>query len=190
MITIKTKISIKDKELEQIQHITDHFIVTELNGKKMLFIPSNQLFSVNIENKSLKEINISQQVEQISKVKTMLGELKEESIDEPKNIAGFNSFGKKIYSIENNTIKLLMDVYIASIPGLEKTVFPEFSKFEQSKQLANLSLQPNEFIVSTTSEIYMQENLAQKQSMEIINIETDLDDNEEFYEYLTYSHEQ
>jgi len=190
MITIKTKISVKDKELEQIQHITDHFIVTKINGKHVLFISGNRLFSVNVENKSLKEIDISQQVEQISKVKTMLGELKEESIDELKKIAGFISKGKKIHSIENNSIKLLMDVYIASIPGLEKTIYPEFSKFEQSKQLANLSLQPNEIIVSTTSEIYMQGNLAQKQSMEIINIETDLVDNEEFYEYLTFLHEQ
>ena len=62
-------------------------------------------------------------------------------------------------------------------------------KLEQSKQLVNLDIKQNEIIASMCSEIYIQGNLAQKQSMEIIDIETDLEDNEEFYEYLTYSHE-
>lgn len=82
-----------------------------------------------------------------------------------------------------------MNTVFAKIPGIEKTVYPEFMKLEQSKQLVNLDMEQNEIIASMSSEIYIQGNLAQKQSIEIIEIETDLEDNEEFYEYLTYSHE-
>jgi len=39
------------------------------------------------------------------------------------------------------------------------------------------------------AEIYSQGNLMKKQSIEIINIETCLEDREEFYEYLDYLHE-
>ncbi len=189
MYTIKTKISIKDKELIQTQYITDNFIVTEINNKKLIFISGNTLFSVNTVNKSLKVIDISQQAEQINKVKIMLGELKTESINEPKDIAGYKTKGVKVYSINNDAVKFSMNTVFAKVPGIEKTVYPEFMKLEQGKQLVNLDLEQNEIIASMNSEIYIQGNLAQKQSMEIIDIETDLEDNEEFYEYLTYSHE-
>lgn len=189
MYKIKTKVSVKEKELIQTQYITEHFIVTEINGEKLIFIPGNTLFSVNTENKSLKEIDISSQAEQINKVKTMLGELKTESINESKDIKDYKAREIKVFNINNDAVKFSMNTVFAKIPGIEKTVYPEFMKFEQSKQLVNLDIEQNEIIASMSSEIYIQGNLAQKQSMEIIDIETDLEDNEEFYEYLTYSHE-
>ena len=190
MYKIKTKVTVKEKELIQTQYITDNFIVTELNDKKLIFIQGNTLFSVNTENKTLKTIDISSQAEQINKVKTMLGELKTKNINESEDIAGYKTKGVKVYNVNNDAVKFSMNAVFAKIPGIEKTVYPEFIKFEQSKQLVNLDLEQNEIIASMNSEIYIQGNLAQKQSMEIIDIETDLEDNEEFYEYLTYSHEQ
>ena len=189
MYTIKTKVTVKDKELIQTQYITEHFIVTEINGKKLIFIPGNTLFSVNAENKKLKEIDISSQAEQINKVKTMLGELKSENINESKDIAGYKTKGIKVYNVNNDAVKFSMNTVFAKVPGIEKTVYPEFMKLEQDKQLVNLNLEPDEIIASMSSEMYIQGNLVQKQSIEIIDIETDLDDNEEFYEYLNYSYE-
>ncbi|NOQ24280.1 MAG: hypothetical protein GQ564_02860 [Bacteroidales bacterium] len=190
MVIIKTKVSIKDKELIQIQYITDHFIVTELNGRKLIFISGNTLFFVDIENKSLKEIDISSQVEQINKVKAILGELKIESINKTEDIAGYKTKGLKVYNINNDAVKFLMNTAYAKIPGIEETVYPEFMKIEQGKQLVNLDIEQDEVLASMSSEIYMQGNLVQEQSMEIIDIKTDLEDNEKFYEYLSYSHEQ
>ena len=189
MYSIKTKISIKDKEFIQTQYITDNFIVTEINGQKLIFILGNTLFSVNTENKSLKEIDISLQAEQINKVKTMLGELKTESINKSEDILDYKTKGINVYNINNENLKFSMNAIFAKVPGIEKTAYPEFMKIEQSKQLVNLDIGQNEIIASMSSEIYVQGNLAQKQSIEIIDIETDLEDNEEFYEYLTYSHE-
>ena len=83
-----------------------------------------------------------------------------------------------------------MNAVFAKVPGIEKTAYPEFIKLEQSKQLVNLDIESDEIIASMSSEIYIQGNLVQKQSLEIVNIETDLEYNEEFYEYLTYSHER
>ncbi len=100
MYKIKTKVTVKEKELIQTQYITDNFIVTELNDKKLIFIPENTLFSVNTENKSLKEIDISLQAEQINKVKTMLGELKTESINKSEDIAGYKTKGIKGSSLK------------------------------------------------------------------------------------------
>ena len=89
MYTIKTKISVKEKEL--------------------IFIPGNTLFSVDTENKSLKEIDISQQIEQINKVKTMLGELKTESINELKDIGGYKTKCIKVYNVNNDAVKFSMN---------------------------------------------------------------------------------
>ena len=140
MYTIKTKISVKEKEL--------------------IFIPGNTLFSVDTENKSLKEIDISQQIEQINKVKTMLGELKTESINKSEDIAGYKTKGIKVYNVNNDAVKFSMNTVFAKIPGIEKTVYPEFMKLEQSKQLVNLDIKQNEIIASMCSEIYIQGNLA------------------------------
>ncbi len=189
MYKIKTKVTVKDKELIQTQYISNNFIVTEINGQKLIFIPGNPLFSVNTENKSLKAIDISSQVEQINKVKTMLGELKTEIIKESQDIKAYKTRGIKAFNTNNDAVKFSMDAVFAKISGIEKTVYPEFMKIEQGKQLVKLDIEQDEIIASMSSEIYMQGNLAQKQSMEIISIETGLDDNEEFYEYLTYSHE-
>jgi len=189
MFTIKTKISLKDKELIQTQYIYDQFIVTELNGKKIIFITGSNLFSVNTENKSLKAIDISQQVEQINKVKTMLGILEIENIGKSDDILGYKTKSMKFYN-NNETIKFSMTTFIITVSGIENTVYTEFMKLEQDKQLVNFKLEPNEIIASMSSEIFMQGNLVQSQSMEIVSIESELEDNNEFYEYLTYSHEQ
>ncbi|HYX09826.1 MAG TPA: hypothetical protein VE912_24060 [Bacteroidales bacterium] len=186
MYKIISKISVKEKELIQNQYINNHFVLTEIGNKKLIFVPENRLFTLNTDNKTIKVINLSQQLEQIGKVKVMLGELKTESINDSENIAGYSTRGMKVININNNTVKFSMKLVYAKIPGIEKTVYPEFMKLEQSKQLVNLNIEGNEILTSINSEMYVQGNIVQKQSMEVVQIESDLDDNEEFDEYLEF----
>lgn len=126
MHVIKTRISINDRKLIQNQYVTIHFMVTEIDGKKILFLPGNTLFSVNTKNKTLKEVNLAQQVEQVNKVKTMLGEFKIENINESKNIKGYKTREIKACNVYNNKIKFSSNTVLAIIPGIEKTIYPEF----------------------------------------------------------------
>ena len=55
-----------------------------------------------------------------------------------------------------------MNTVFAKVPGIEKTVYPEFIKLEQGKQLVNLDTEPDEIIATLSSEIHIQGNLMQK----------------------------
>ena len=61
---------------------------------------------------------------------------------------------------------------------------------KQSKQFVGLDFRSDEAFASMQSEIIKQGSVAQKQTMEVIQIETDLDETCEFDEYLTYSLEE
>ena len=116
-----------------------NFIVTEINGQKLIFILGNTLFSVNTENKSLKEIDISLQAEQINKVKTMLGELKTESINKSEDILDYKTKGINVYNINNENLKFSMNAIFAKVPGIEKTAYPEFMNRTITKPFIQLS---------------------------------------------------
>ncbi len=188
MFRIDCKISVMEKEYMQSQYISDDFIIIEIKGKKMIFMQDNTIYSVDTTNKILKVIDVTHQLEQINTMRSMLKDLKTEKLNGNKKILNYTAKLIKAYN-KSEDLSLIMNASIIQVDGIEKTVYPDFMRFEQNRQLVNLGLAQCEIIAEMNSEIYLQGNLVQKQSMEIIEIETNLEDNVEFYEYFTYSYE-
>jgi len=76
ILKLKYKISFNDKEIEQTQYLTDNYVLTEINNKKILYISQNdKQYVVDTENKQLKELDLSNQMIQMNQLKSMIGEI-------------------------------------------------------------------------------------------------------------------
>ncbi len=188
MYTIKSKIKFQDKEFEQILHITEHFVIMDINRKRHIFIPDNSIFFIDKINRKLRKPDLSLQLQQVEKLKTMLGRVFIENMGASSEIFDYPSKRVKTYN-KNEFINILTVSDIITIPGIENTAYPAYVKEEQAKQITKLELNANELVACTSSGISVNGNVIQRQSMEMVNIETGLENKEEFYKYLAFSYE-
>ena len=179
-ICIKYKIALNAKELEQIQYLTENYVCTESLGKKILYLPEkNKQYIVDIESKSLKELDLSAQMMQMNQIKVMIGAITENVVQdgEIRNI-----------SISNNPespAKLKVNLQIIKYAELEKTAFDVLNQFNQSIQLYSLSLNKNE-IVKLAESVFTINGQEQKSTLMLTEIKNSMENIETIDEYCNY----
>lgn len=138
---LKTKITITAKQIEQTQYFTENYVLTEIQNKKILFLPEkDKQYTVDIENKQLKEIDLSVQMMQMNQVKSMIGKLtiKENFENKIKHIS--------IKNLPASQAQLEVKMQTIIYPELEKTVYQKFNEYQQSLQMFRLNLPPDEIV--------------------------------------------
>lgn len=183
--TIKNKINIQDKELFQYQYATEHYVVTELNGKIMFFSKEeNDNFMVDEEHKVLKPIDLSAQKDQIKQFKTLIGDVQIIKNENSETILGLPT---SLISLDNNSeqIKLQGNINIISLKGLEDTSFALMRAKEDCTKLFNLPLEQNE-LIARLSVIINAGDTAQTQNTELLSFESEIENFQKYDDYLNY----
>jgi hypothetical protein len=172
-IVLTHKIIVNDKEIEQTQYLTENYVYTEANGKKLIYLPrKNNQYLVDTQNKQLKEVDLSAQMAQINQLKAMVGEVDMQEKEEA---------GARLVTLQNNTnspVQLIVKLKTKIVESLGKTVFKEFYEFQQNMQMYHVNLNSNETVQFTES-VFTINGQEQKSTVELtatqngaINIET------------------
>jgi len=179
-IVISYKITLNEKNIEQIQNLTENYAYTETAGKKILYLPAKEKqFIVDAENKQLKELDLSAQMMQMNQIKAMIGEveIKEKVEGEIKHILIQNS--------PESQAKLKVELQIAKYPELEQTVFKQFNEFQQNMQMFRVVLDNNE-ITKLSESVFSINGQEQKSIIELTEIEKMTENIETFDGYCNY----
>ena len=179
-ISVKYKITVGEKEIEQTQYLTENYVYTEVGGKKVMYLPEkDKQYIVDTEKKRLKEFDLSAQMAQINQLKAMIGELNTEE----KTEEGIRHI--LIQSNPESPAKLKVDLQIAEYEGLEKTKFKKSNEFQQNIQLFRTDLKANEIIKHLES-VFSINGQEQKSTLELIEIENYTESTGTFDAYFNY----
>ena len=137
---LRQKITMGDKSLEQTSYYTENYVVSQILDKTTLYIAAeNRQYLVDTTQKTLKSIDLSQQMMQINQLKVAVGALQvTESAEENAR--------KLLISNQAENIQIKAEIQIRSYPPLAQTCNQSNQDFSNSLQLFSVVLQPNEYI--------------------------------------------
>lgn len=176
-VQLKYKITISQKEIEQIQYLTQNYVYTESGNRKVIYLPKkDKQYLIDIEKQQMKELDLSAQIMQLNQIKAMIGELtiNEQMESEIRNISITNS--------SESQAKLEVNLQILKFSDLAKTVFPKFSEYQQTMQMFRLDLNDDE-IVKFSESIFSFNGQEQKVVLELNSNNSDLEEIDSFCNY-------
>ena len=174
------KLNINNKEIEQIQYLTENYVYTQAGGKKLIFLPAKDTqYIINTETKRLEELNLTAQMMQMNQLKGMIGEIgKEEKTED----------GVRYISLKNkeeSPAQLEVNLQIISFSGLEKTASQKFNEYQEAMQMFRTNLNAGEIVKSSKS-VFKINGQEQIINMELIEIENYTGDISEIDAYGNY----
>jgi hypothetical protein len=183
--TIKKEIKLGGKEFIQTQYATEHYVVTEFNGKLTFFSAEDgKTYKVYKRNEKLKLIDNSMQEKQMEQAKTVMGNISVSEIEGSKVISGFASKGIKIKN-DSELVVINGELYKTTISGIEKTAISKQAKLEEKLSPFSLNILENEMASSLNMHIVAQ-GVEQKQEVTLLSVKSSIEDLEYFDRMLSY----
>ena len=156
---MKTSLSVNNQTFEQVQHVSKKAVVSLVMGKVLVYFPQHDSnFLVDITNKKLIKIDISNQLAQVSQTRPLLGAFSFDTTQQPKEIAGLPSKCIIVNSHATSPIKISADIYYAAHAGLAETAWPVFVAYEQRTRFFALDLSPDNLITHIHIETVVKRN--------------------------------
>jgi hypothetical protein len=155
--TLHYQLAVHGMRAPQVQYATAGYVLTEVGGQHLLFDRTRgSRYLVDVGARALRPIDDSAQVEQARRIRAELGEIVAERDEPGVEIAGFRCSRFSI-RIDHPRVVASGEVFVARLPGAERTALPEDRALQARTQPFMLPLDPGEIVVSSRVRLLAQQ---------------------------------
>src|SRR5690606_24402978 len=132
--TIRSRMTGYSDAAEQVQYITNEFVVTEVAQSTLLYIARiDGRYVVDRIRRELTRIEPSSQKREVEQIRRLLGEL---TIEEDDRLIDVNGHLCRTIRIQNRDSRLVLSIetFCTRVPGLDETALPAERAFDAAHQ--------------------------------------------------------
>lgn len=171
-IVINSEIVVSGKKLLQKEFVTENYVFSEAAGKKAIFInDKKELFTIDEEEKTLKEVDLSAHYQQINQQKLLFGSIESIEVTAEDRLLDLPA---RAVEVKNDSDKIVFQAKytIASYPKLSETCYQAYKEQQNELQVYTVEIADNEFVGQVMSAIKQGEQV-QQQGVRVTSIEED-----------------
>lgn len=183
--TIRNSIQVHDREMEQVQFVTEHFVANEVGGKLVVYrADTNGRYLVSRGARELKRLDVSAQLAQAQQLRALLGEVPLVFDDAEVEVDGYRC-RRATFQVEIPQMVVSSESFRTRIPGLERTALAAERALDDAAQPFRNALEPDEVIVRSSIRL-LAAGAGQNQTIRLVSASEGIDDLAALDEILTY----
>lgn len=141
LVKISKEISYAGQSMKMDEYATENYVYTEVGERQLFYSKAKgQLYAVNASGKTLKPVDMSQQAEQLSALRSQINNL---------NISMEEENGKKKYRINSDTGGMMSvegEMHSSQNECLSQTAYADNHRWSQQAALVKVEIENNELV--------------------------------------------
>ena len=183
--TVTTTVRVHDRELEQVQHATEHYVATQVAGKTILFrADTGARYLVDPVACQLKRLDLSAQAAQARQIEPLLRGASVQVDAEEVEMEGFRC-RRATFEVETPQLVISSETFRTRIPGLERTALGAERAVDDATQPVPSGLAPDEVVVRSSMS-FLAAGVGQNQSTHLVSVCPEIDALDEMDALLAY----
>lgn len=183
--TMTTVVQVHGREIEQVQHATEHYVATLAAGKVILFRPElGARFVVDPSTRELKRLDLSAQAAQARQIAPLLQGSSTVVDPEEVEVDGFRC-RRVTYQVETPQLVISSETFRTRVPGLERTALSAERAMDDATQPIPSGLDPDEIVVRSRVH-FLAAGVGQNQEVRLVSLSEGVDALAEMDALLAY----
>lgn len=183
--TLRNSIQIHDRQMEQVQFVTEHYVANDVGGKLIVYrADTNSRYMANRGARELKRLDVSAQLAQAQQLRSLLGEVPLVFDDAEVEVDGYRC-RRTTFEVEIPQMVVSNESFRTRIPGLERTALSAERALDDAVQPFRSALAADEVIVRSSVRI-LAAGAGQNQTVQLVSADEGIDDLAALDEILTY----
>lgn len=183
--TVRTTLQLHDREIDQTQYATEHYVVNELAGQAVVYrADTHERYLVDRDARQLKRLDLSAQTAQARQLQAVVGDVPHTIDPEEVEVAGYRCH-RATFRVETPQLVISSETFRTRIPGLERTAIRKERELEEQTQPFPSGLAPDEVVVQSSVQI-LAAGMSQNQSGRVVSVTPEIENLAEMDAILAY----
>jgi hypothetical protein len=183
--TVKSTIQVHNRQMDQVQYITENYVVNDIGGKLIVYrADTNERYTANRGTRELRRLDFSAQIAQARQLQSIMGNVPVVVDPEEVEVSGYPC-QRATFRVEVPQMVIDSETFRTRIPGLERTAFAAERALDEVTQPVRTGASPDQVVVQSTVQV-LAAGTSQNQSTRLVSVSEGIDNLAEMDEILTY----